>query len=87
MKRQYRISPEGRGREPGTEEVLRYRNAGKLLHNYQRALVLVHRRPVYKDPKAFLVILLVVLLAWFISEVSDKQPPPPPASEQPALEQ
>lgn len=83
MKRQYRISPEGRGTEPGVEEILRYRNAGKLLHNYQRALILVHRKPLYKDPKAFLVIVLIVLLAWFISEVAEQHPPPPSTNEQP----
>jgi len=80
MKRRYRISPEGRGKEPGGEEVLRYRDAGKLLHNYQRALFMVHRRPLYKDPKAFLVIVLIVLLAWFISEMAEQPHPPPPAS-------
>jgi len=85
MKRQYRISPEGRGADPGVEEILRYRDAGKLLHNYQRALLQVHRKPLYKDPKSFLVIILIVLLAWFISEVAEKHPPPASTNEQPGM--
>lgn len=83
MKHRYRISPEGRGPEPTDAEVLRYRDSRKLLYNYQRAHTLLHRRPIYKDPKAFLALLLIVLLAWFISERVHKQPPSAPGTEQP----
>lgn len=76
MKHRYRITREGRGPEPTDAELLRYRDSGKLLHNYQRARDLLHRRPLYKDPKSFLVLLLIVLLAWLISETSEKQTAP-----------
>lgn len=79
MKHRYRITPEGRGPEPSDAELLRYKDSGKLLHNYQRARNLLHRRPVYKDPKAFLVLLLIVLLAWLISESTEKPEAPVPA--------
>jgi hypothetical protein len=29
---------------------------------------LLHRKPIYKDRRAFLVILIIVLLAWLLSE-------------------
>ncbi len=77
MKRNYRITPEGVGKEPTDAELSRYKNSGKLLYNYQRASSLLHKRPLYKDPKAFLVLVLIVLMAWFISEVVDKETPPP----------
>lgn len=81
MKRQYRISPQGRGTPPTEAEIARYRDPKRLLFNYQKA---VRRpdRPLYKDPKAFITLLLIVLLAWFVSEVIDR-PPDPPAPEQP----
>lgn len=79
MKHSYRITREGRGPEPTDAELLRYRDSGRLLHNYQRARDLLHRRPVYKDPKALLVLLLIVLLAWLISETSEKPTSPEPA--------
>lgn len=85
MKHRYRISPEGRGAEPSDAELLRYRNSGRLLYNHQRAVTLLHRRPLYKDPKAFLALVLIVLLAWFISEVVEKEErmelPPAPVPE------
>lgn len=72
MNHRYRISPQGMGPEPSDAELLRYRDSGKLLYNYQRAATILHRKPLYKDPKAFLVLVLIVLLAWFISEVVEK---------------
>lgn len=77
MKQQYRISPQGRGPEPTDSELSRYKDSGKLLYNYQKAASLLHRRPIYRDPKAFLVLLLIVLLAWLISESG-----PAPASSE-----
>lgn len=76
MKQRYRISPQGQGPEPSDAELRRYQDHGRLLHNYQRARDLMHRRPLYRDPKAFLVLLLIVLLAWIISESGSEAPPP-----------
>jgi len=81
MKHQYRISPEGRGPEPTDKELLRYRDSGKLVYNYQRASSALHRKPLYRDPKAFVALLLIVLLAWFISEVVDKPAEEPTPQE------
>jgi len=85
MKQRYRISPEGRPPEPTDAEIARYRDPERLLYNYQRASHLMHRKPLYKDPKAFMALLLIVLLAWFIAEVVDKEELPSPATfERPA---
>ena len=73
MNQHYRITPNGRGSEPTDAELLRYKDSGKLLYNYQRATTMLHRRPLYKDRKAFIALVLIVLLAWFISEVVDKE--------------
>ena len=87
MKPRYRISPQGIGREPSDSELLRYRDSGKLLYNYQRGRDLLHKRPLYKDPKAVLALLLIVLLTWLISEgVLDRRQhhePAPPAQQVP----
>ncbi|MBK7945255.1 MAG: hypothetical protein IPJ85_08100 [Flavobacteriales bacterium] len=81
MKPRYRISPNGAGREPNDAELLRYRDSGKLHYNYQRARDLMHRKPLYREPKAFLVLMLIVLLAWLISEgVHERTDPDPPAT-------
>jgi len=74
MKPQYRISPQGRSAEPSDAEIARYRDPKRLLYNYQKAARLFHRKPLYKDPKAFLALLLIVLLAWFLSDVVEREP-------------
>lgn len=87
MNQQYRITPNGPGPEPTDAEILRYKDSRKLLYNYQRAATMLHRRPLYKDPKAFIALVLIVLLAWFISDVLDKEqsapPVPPPKGAKP----
>lgn len=76
MKRQYRISPRGRGTPLTEAEIARYRDPKRLLFNYQKA-VRRPQRPLYKDPKAFIALLLIVLLAWVLSEASERHPDVP----------
>jgi hypothetical protein len=71
MKRRYHIAPGIHSDGPSDEEIARYRDPKKLLYNYHKA-VLRPKVPIYKDPKAFLALLLVVLLAYFITEVVEK---------------
>lgn len=72
MKRHYRITPEGRQAAPTDAEIARYRDPKRLLYNYQKAKRLIHQRPLYRDPKAFFALLLIVALAWFLAEVVER---------------
>jgi hypothetical protein len=65
MKRQYRIAPPGHV-QPSDEEIARFRDARRLVHAYEKA-VRRPQRPLYRDPKAFFVLLVIVLLAWLFS--------------------
>jgi hypothetical protein len=80
MKRQYRISPQGPD-TPTDAEIARYRDPKRLLYNYDRA-VRRPRRPLYRDPKAFIMLVLIVLLAIMLAERAedrkrDHTAPPP----------
>ncbi|MEZ4739662.1 MAG: hypothetical protein R2818_10020 [Flavobacteriales bacterium] len=80
MKRRYHITPEGRP-QPTDKEIERLKDPKRLLYNYEKAV----RRPqvpIYKDPKAFLVLLLIVLLAWFLSDPAEKVPDQVPLDQQ-----
>lgn len=74
MKRQYRISPEGPIRSTDAE-IERYRDPRRLIYNYSR-VVQRPKRPLYRDPKAFLFLLLIVLLAYLISEERERSAHP-----------
>ena len=67
MKQRYHISPKGH-KEPTEAEIAKYRDPKKLIHNYQKAQQLLHKKPIYKEPKAFLVLLVIVMLAYILSE-------------------
>jgi hypothetical protein len=74
MSRRYRISPEGR--PPLTDaEVARHADAERLLYNYHKAVKPLYKRPLYKDPRTFIALLILVLLAILIGEVVDDGPP------------
>lgn len=73
MKQRYRISPQGRAPEPSDAEIARYRDPKRLRYNYNKALAMVHGRPMYKDPKAFLGLLLILLVVWLIVEADHKR--------------
>ncbi len=64
MKREYHIRANGESPDPG-----RYRDFGRLLYQYQGMVKPLYQRPLYKDRRAFLVILLIVLLAILLAEL------------------
>lgn len=81
MSPRYRITAQGRPPEPTEAEIARYRDPKRLLYNYHRARRRWHRRPLYKDPRSFLVLLIIVLIAWLLSEAAEKRTAPlPPAT-------
>ncbi len=69
MKRQYRITPEG-PQQPTEAEIARYRDPKRLIYNYSKA-VRRPKRPLYKDPKTFIMLVLIVLLAFMLAERAD----------------
>lgn len=73
MKKRYHIRPEVERDRLSDGDIARHRDTRRLLYGHQRAMRLIHRKPLYKDPKAFLAILLIVLLAIFIAEVVEKE--------------
>lgn len=73
MSKVYRIGRKDMDREPTDQDLSRYKDMGRLLYSYQKATRPLYKRPLYKDPRAFLAILLIVLLAVLISEAMEKE--------------
>ncbi|HEX2615918.1 MAG TPA: hypothetical protein VHL57_00170 [Flavobacteriales bacterium] len=85
MRQRYRISPESGRERLSDADVARYRDGARLLHNYQKAARMMHRKPLYKDPRAFLALLIIVLIAILVAEAVDKdrKPSAPPTEQRP----
>ncbi|MBX2980821.1 MAG: hypothetical protein KF905_16160 [Flavobacteriales bacterium] len=73
MRTRYRITPEGRSSEPSEQELARYRDPKRLVYNYLIARDRFHKKPLYKDPKAFLALLLIILVTLMIAEAAEKE--------------
>lgn len=65
--KKYKLNKDKR-EELSEEEIRKYKDFGKLVYNYQRAGKPLYKKPLYKDPKAFLVILIIALLTYLIVE-------------------
>lgn len=68
MKTRYRISREP---SPSIEELKDYKDFGGLRHEYDRMTEPLYRRPLYKDPRSFVVLLIILLVAYLISVVDE----------------
>lgn len=53
---------------PSQEEMSKYKDFGKLTHNYQRMTKPLYKRPLFRYRKGFLMILLILLLLCLIIE-------------------
>lgn len=71
MKQRYHISREGQA-PLSDADIARHKDVRRLQYNYQRARQLMHRKPLYKDRRAFLALLLIVLLAVLIAEATEE---------------
>jgi hypothetical protein len=82
MKLRYRITPQGRPPEPSDAEIARYRDPQRVVLAHVRARDRWHRKPLYKDPRSFLALLLILLLAWLLSEGIDRKKEHVPAPQE-----
>jgi len=60
MRKFQRITKE-KSQEPTKEQLVRYKDFASLSHQYER-LAKRPKRPIYKDPKLFLLLLIIGLM-------------------------
>lgn len=58
-------------RPPKEEKIAQHRDFGKVMHNYQRMTNPLYRTPLYRYRKIFLGVLLVLVVAFIVSEYGD----------------
>jgi hypothetical protein len=60
--------------DPSDERINKHKNFKKLLYNHERATKPLYKTPLYKNKKAFLALLIIILLVYLITEFADKAP-------------
>jgi hypothetical protein len=68
-KYKFHINP----KPPAEEQVNRHKDFKKLVYNYQRMTKPLYKKPLYKDKKAFLILLLILLIAYLVAEFSEQE--------------
>lgn len=69
--KKYRLDMEHK--ELTDQDVLKYKNFGKLVYNYQIATKPIYKKPLYKDPKMFIALVIIILLAIWVAEETSKE--------------
>lgn len=79
--REYKINRDKELELPSKETMEKYKDFSRLSHEYDK-LTKRPKVPIYKDKKMFLVLLLIVLVAFILAQLSeesaekDKDPTP-----------
>lgn len=60
-------------KSPSEETVSKYRDFGKVVTDYERLARDIHRKPLYKDRRLFLFVLIALLLLYLLWESSQRQ--------------
>ena len=60
-------------RPPKEDKIAQHRDFGKVMTNYKRMTNPLYRTPLYRFRRVFLGLLLVLVVAWLISEYGDEQ--------------
>jgi len=63
--RKFTLNKEAKKKEPTREQINRYKDFSRLSHDYER-IVKRPKKPIYKDPKLFLYILLLGLILYLM---------------------
>ena len=57
---------------PPDEKIDKHKDFKKLRANYDKQVTPLYKKPLYKDPKALIVVLIILLLTYILVEVYQK---------------
>lgn len=69
--------------ELSDQEIAKFKDFDRVVTNYDKALASIHKKPLYKQPRTFIILVIIVLMAYLISEATKESDPP----EEPKTEQ
>lgn len=68
--KKYRLNKNKKPSLPSKEAMEKQKDFGKLFHNYEN-FTKRPKKPIYKDPKYFFFLLIIIAIVYLISEFSD----------------
>ncbi|MEW6467364.1 MAG: hypothetical protein AB1458_00480 [Bacteroidota bacterium] len=55
------------------DQIRKHKDFRKLRANYDEAVRPLYKKPLYRDKRAFLVLLIILLLTYIISEITSRE--------------
>ena len=65
--RKFEVNKDKKQKLPTKEEMAKYKDFARLSHEYDN-VIKRPKKPLYKDKRMFFILLLIVLLAYLLSE-------------------
>lgn len=81
--KKYRLSNK-KEQQVSDEDISKYKDFGRVVTNYDKALKTLHKKPLYKDPRAFLGLVVIIVVVFAVVESTDPEHASPD-QENPAL--
>lgn len=69
--KKYKLNKDKKLLSPSKQKMESQKDFGKLFHHYEK-FTKRPKKPLYKDPKYFFFLLILVVLAYFISEYAQR---------------
>lgn len=69
--KKYQLNKDKKPSLPSKEMMGKHKDFGKLFHEYE-TYTKRPKKPIYKDPKYFLFLFIIVVIVYLISEYSQK---------------
>ena len=69
--KKYKLNKDTKLRSPSSQKMEKQKDFGKLYHEYEN-FTKRPKKPIYKDPKYFFFLLILVVLAYLISEYAQR---------------
>ncbi|MCX6311579.1 MAG: hypothetical protein NT084_08060 [Bacteroidetes bacterium] len=60
-------------KEPREDQIERHKDFGKVMQNYQRMTNPLYKTPLYRYRKLFLIVFLVLFVAWLVAEFGENE--------------
>jgi hypothetical protein len=60
-------------KEPPADRIDRHKDFKKLKANYDEAVKPLYKKPLYRDKRAFIVILIIALLTYVLVEIFSEE--------------
>lgn len=70
--RKYKLNKDFKQQLPSEDETAKYKDFAQLTHAYDQ-VTKRRKKPLYKDPKAFIALVLILIIVWLVVDAVQEE--------------